>query len=91
MRDAGFRASRWMVLGAAILLSACSNPFAGDAPSFNDILSAGWLDDDEPQPVTPLYCYETIGAPDCHAKPLVGEGGRLQGYEGPAPELRVEN
>lgn len=80
------------LLAAALLLTACANPFADDAPSFAEILSAGWLDaDDTPFPVVPVYCYVTIGAPDCHAEPLAGEGGRLRGYEGPAPVVRVEN
>jgi len=91
MRDVRMNASKWMLVAAAMLLSACANPFADDAPSFNDILSAGWLDDDEPVPVTPLYCYETIGTADCHAKPVLGEGGRLQGYEGPKPKMRTDN
>ena len=52
MRDVRMNALKWMVLAAAMLLSACANPFADDAPSFNDILSAGWLNDDEPSPVT---------------------------------------
>ena len=91
MRDVRMNASKWMLVAAAMLLSACANPFADDAPSFNDILSAGWLNDDEPSPVTPLYCYEPIGAKDYYAKPLAGKGRRLQGFEGPAPRLRADN
>jgi len=52
MRDVRMNASKWMLVAAAMLLSACANPFADDAPSFNDILSAGWLDEDEPVPVS---------------------------------------
>lgn len=81
---------KWMLVAAAVSLSACTNPFADDAPTFDEILAAGWLEDDTPTAVVPLYCYDTIGAPDCHAAPVPGEGGRLRGYEGPAPVLRVE-
>lgn len=83
-RSRGLKA-RWIVLPALLLLGACTNPFADDAPSFRDILAAGWLEDEEPLPVMPIYCYDTIGAPDCHQAPLVDEGGRLRGFEGPPP------
>jgi len=81
---------RWMLVAAAVVLSGCTNPFAGDAPTFDEILVAGWLEDKTPAVIVPLYCYDTIGAPDCHAAPVPGKGGRLRGYEGPAPKLRVE-
>jgi hypothetical protein len=90
MRRYAKRNPRWIFLAVLLALGACSNPWIEDAPTFDDILSAGWLEEDQPQPVTPLYCYDTIGAPDCHAEPIVGEGGRLRGYEGPLPTLKVE-
>lgn len=92
MRGFQSRHIKWLLVAAAVFLSACTNPFAEDAPTFSEILSAGWLedDDDEPLPLVPLYCYDTIGAPDCHAAPLIEEGGRLRGYEGPKPPVRVE-
>jgi len=91
MHGYGSITAKGALLAAAVLLSACTNPFSGDAPSFNQILSAGWLGDDTPAPEVPVYCYNTIGAPDCHAMPLAGEGSRLRGFEGPAPAVRVEN
>lgn len=92
MREYGSIVAKGALLAAALLLAACANPFGDDAPSFDEILSAGWLGgDDKPVPVVPVYCYSTIGAPDCHDSPLEGEGGRLSGYEGPAPALRTEN
>lgn len=81
---------KWVLVAAAICLAGCTNPFADDAPTFREILAAGWLEDETPPEVVPVYCYDTIGAPDCHAAPVPGEGGRLRGYEGPAPTLRVE-
>lgn len=92
MREYGLIIAKGALLAAALLLTACANPFADDAPSFDEILSAGWLGgDDKPVPVVPVYCYSTIGAPDCHDTPLEGEDGRLSGFEGPAPALRIEN
>ena len=92
MREHKAIVAKGALLAATLLLSACTNPFADVAPSFDEILSAGWLDSDEaPAPVVPVYCYDTIGAPDCHANPLAGVGGRLRGYEGPAPVIPIEN
>jgi hypothetical protein len=79
-----------MLVVLATGLGACAKPFSDDAPTFDDILSAGWLEDEDPVLIVPFYCYETIDAPDCHANPIPGEGGRLRGYEGPAPVLKVE-
>ncbi|MEH6755600.1 MAG: hypothetical protein V7788_15720 [Alphaproteobacteria bacterium] len=92
MREYGSIIAKGALLAAALILAACANPFGDNAPSFEEILSAGWLGaEDKRVPVDPVYCYVTIGAPDCHAEPLAGEGGRLRGYEGPAPVVRVEN
>lgn len=34
---------RWMLVAAAVVLSGCTNPFVGDAPTFDEILAAGAL------------------------------------------------
>jgi hypothetical protein len=74
-----------MLLGCAAL-AACSNPWEEYAPDFKHVLSGNWLYEEEPdKPVAAVYCYQTIGAADCHAAPLADEGGRLQGYQGPPP------
>jgi len=84
-----------LVAGMCLALSACENPFAGAAPSRENVLSTGWLFSKlgiEPadltlEPVQPLYCYETIGGSDCYDQPLEDGGNRLVGFEGPAPEM----
>lgn len=81
---------RWRIgaaLGAALLLAACQNPWADHLPDFDQVLSAGWLEDDAPRPVVPVYCYDTIGSADCYAAPLDGAANRLRGYEGPPPQI----
>ena len=86
-----FKGNRWRVgaaLGAGLLLSACQNPWIEDLPSFDQVLSAGWLEDEAPPPVVPVYCYDTIGAADCCAVPLEGQSNRLRGFEGPPPPMR---
>lgn len=83
--------NRWRVgaaLGAALLLSACENPWREYLPDFDEVLSAGWLEDEAPRPVVPVYCYETIGAADCYGAPLEGAGNRLRGFEGPPPVMK---
>ncbi len=73
------------------MLAACANPFADDAPTFDEILAAGWLEDEQPPvPLDPLYCYDTIGAEDCHEAPLEDGGNRLIGYQGPPPPIDIQ-
>lgn len=75
-------------LAAAFMLSACENPWSEHLPDFEQVLSAGWLEDEAaPRPVTPIYCYETIGANDCYRYPVEGAGNRLRGFEGPPPAM----
>lgn len=74
-------------LGAVLILSACENPWSEHLPSFDQVLSAGWLEDDAPPAVTPIYCYETIGSNDCYQQPVDGAGNRLRGFEGPPPPM----
>ena len=78
-----------------VVLAACANPFADDAPTLNDILSGGWIglrDGEAPIPAAraaaPLYCYGTIGREDCYEAPLATEEGRLIGFQGPPPQAR---
>lgn len=78
---------RWILLGAALLVSACANPWSEYAEDFDEFLSAGWLEDPTPVHAAPIYCYGTIGSPDCYTTPQKGQGNRLQGYEGPAPRV----
>lgn len=87
MRSICMNHRRWMLLGVALLVSACANPWSEYAQDFDEFLSAGWLDDPDPLPVTPIYCYGTIGAPDCYMTPQEGQGNRLQGFEGPPPRV----
>jgi len=85
-----FTGIKWQAgaaLGAALLLSACENPWREYLPDFDEVLAAGWLEDAAPVPVVPVYCYETIGAADCYAEPLEGAAGRLRGFEGPPPPM----
>lgn len=77
-----------LTLMGCVALAACANPWAEYAPDFDQVLSGDWLYEEEPdRPVVAVYCYQTIGAADCHAAPLVDEGGRLQGFEGPPPPI----
>ena len=33
----------------------------------------------------PVYCYQTLGAPDCYAQPAPGEYNRMIGFYGSPP------
>ncbi len=80
-----------LILATALLIAACSNPWADDGPTRGDIFRFGWLNDDIPEgqraaePEGPLYCYRTIGREDCYATPIPGAAARLKGYVGPPP------
>ena len=50
-----------------------------------NILASGHAMQRPVQPVTPLYCYRTIGVVDCSALPETGAGARLVGHFGPPP------
>ena len=85
------KGNRWRVgaaLGAALLLAACENPWREYLPDFDQVLSAGWLEDGAaPRVVVPVYCYDTIGTADCYDAPLEGAANRLRGFEGPPPPI----
>ena len=78
--------------GLCLVLSACDNPLADQAPSLESILSGGWLFGEEGEPAPPraslpVYCYATIGDGDCHDSPLEDGGNRLIGFQGPPPPI----
>ena len=83
-----------VLLVVVLPLAGCAdlleNPFAGNAPSFSEILDAGWIGSDDvssgtPVADAPLYCYGTIGKEDCYVEPVPLAEGRLVGYRGPRP------
>lgn len=41
------------------------------------ILSKGWVGPTQRMDPPPLYCYQTIGYPDCYQAPLPGQQSRL--------------
>ena len=90
----GFAILRRLVLTLLLggFLTACTNPWAGAAATFQQVLNSGWLLDEEDVGVaealsaaSPVYCYGTIGKGDCHSAPLSDSGNRLVGYQGPPP------
>lgn len=81
-----------LVCACTFMLAGCENLFAEKAPSFSEVIGAGWLSPDEDIDALslpdPLYCYGTIGREDCYVEPQPDEGGRLVGYTGPKPPSR---
>lgn len=72
-------------LGLAVALAACANPWRGFAPTYDDLMAAGWIGPEVERRPAPLYCYATLAKPDCFASPQPGETGRLVAYYGPPP------
>lgn len=82
-----------VIAAGGLVVVACANPFAEDAPTLSDILGSGWVGPgiepaSTPTAQAPLYCYGTIGREDCYEAPLPTEGGRLVGFQGPPPPTR---
>lgn len=67
------------------LLAACANPWQAFAPSYEEIVSAGWIGPEAALAPAPIYCYATLAEPDCFRSPQPGETNRLVGYFGPPP------
>ena len=70
---------------ALLALAACGNPFAGYAPTQEQILSRGWTT----LPATAdargtIYCYRTLAQADCFSTPQAGQENRLVSYNGDA-------
>ncbi|MGE0746520.1 MAG: hypothetical protein AB7K86_14790 [Rhodospirillales bacterium] len=56
------------------------------------VLKRGQFVKAAPQPdLDPVYCYRTIGAPDCYARPQPGRAEQLIGSYGPAPARKPAN
>lgn len=49
------------------------------------ILSKGWVGPTQRMDPPPLYCYQTIGYPECYSEPLPGQGPRLISAYYPKP------
>ncbi|HBN23291.1 MAG TPA: hypothetical protein DD412_08665 [Holosporales bacterium] len=58
----------FLTLGATLLMIGCDG--AGLTSSEN-IISSGWarVSNEDAEGQAPLYCYKTIGAPDCYTTP----------------------
>ena len=89
-RNAPFGAA-WRVAGPALalvgLLAGCAEVGQSVQNAVNDV-SAAFQPKPEapPPPLTPSYCYRTIGKVNCYSQPLPGnEANRLVGYQGPPP------
>jgi hypothetical protein len=74
---------------AAVVLTAfvgaCSNPWQGFAPSYEEVVGAGWIGPEVAVTPAPIYCYATLAEPECFRSPQPGEENRLVGYFGPPP------
>lgn len=70
---------------AVLALGACAGYGPGYAPTENQHFLVTRFGDPVQMTVAPIYCYETLADPDCHAQPLPGREGRLIAWYGPRP------
>ena len=88
--------ARIAALAALVLVAGCEHAMLEDTifdkeyvarhlPNEGNVLSATTF---KPRPtgVVQTYCYSSIGEVTCYAQPQGGQGYRLNGYYGPAPE-----
>ena len=77
------------VASLTFVLSGCTD--GGSLRTSSSIIGEGWAAPPEPYDPPALYCYSTLGAPDCHAVPLANAQTRVKGsYAGPQA-LPLEN
>ena len=74
MVNTGSRRSKVMSM---LALAGTASAFSMCQPNRPDVIAYV-----EPAPV---YCYQTLGDPDCYAQPAPGDYNRLIGYYGPPP------
>lgn len=63
-----------LLAGSALVLGACARP-ATDVPAQVVVLPA-------------VYCYHSLGKPDCYEVPIDLEVRRMINYYGPEPAVR---
>ena len=68
----------------AVALGGCSGFPENSQWTEGKVVESSWL---KPRalPVSPSYCYRTIGTPVCYDWPKEHQETRLVGYSGPAP------
>jgi hypothetical protein len=76
-----------VLVALAGLLAGCGRWY-GAPPTETGILSYDWVKPDKRPAPDPLYCYETIGRPDCFASPEAGRA--LLGHYGPTPAAQSQ-
>lgn len=90
-----------VLTAAALLLAGCGNPFNMKNTPYGEafrwqtevawtedtILRHGWTESKtrKTSKVPAVYCYSTIGEPDCYRSPRPGQAARMVGYMGPPP------
>lgn len=73
-----------LVVAFALFVAACAR-FPGAPPNEDGVLSYDWIPADPRPAPPPLYCYMTLGRPECYATPVPGR--ELVGHFGAAPSL----
>lgn len=66
------------MLALAVVVGACSNPWAKYRPSEAQRLRNDWYQTIA-VPLEPRYCYRTLARVDCFTEPQVGESRRRVG------------
>lgn len=84
------RVTRLIIICTSIVtLANCSQlaiESANQMKKLSDAISKSLTESIAPtnsKPEEPLYCYKTLGTPDCYDKPLPGQQDRLIAYYGP--------
>lgn len=85
-RSQGRLARLWLAPAAIVALGACAaEPQSAYQPTESQRWYADRLGPRYQVTVPAVYCYSTLGKPDCYAAPVSGWERRLVAYRGPRP------
>lgn len=94
MRRISSKTPIWIALLAALTIGACkpstlkmleTSERPWELPWREEyILDKGWAESRD-LPPKPVYCYRTLGTPDCHGFHIPGDESRIVGLFGPSP------
>ncbi len=80
----------FMVILAALSVSACLREGPSPWPSERRILARGWVPRQVESKAPDVYCYRTLGTVDCHAQPIPADHNRRHDVTGASAKAPAE-
>lgn len=74
-----------LVLAGILALASCADPLSDYYPTDSQRYLRNFFGPRYQVTVAPVYCYATLGDPDCYPAPVAGWEDRLIAHYGPQP------